>query len=326
MIFGYTEDEMVGQSFHRLLPDDVDADAELKKIWEEVRKKGYIKDLVTKRKTKDGRIINVDISRTLIIASDGKIIGSTAIVKDVTRITEFEQRIYNAEKLASIGTLAAGVAHEINNPLGVILGFTELLSERFPIGSQEHKDLKVIEENGNLARKIVEDLLGFARVSEGLEEEVEVKRSIETVLKIAKITLRVKRIDWTLRAPDSLPKAKGDTREFQQVIFNLINNAATAVPEIGGRITITVCKLDTMIEVNISDNGHGIPRRVRPHIFDPFFTTNEVGEGTGLGLSLCYGIVNKYNGSLNFISSSKEDLPDEPSGTTFSVALPIVVK
>ena len=324
MIFGYTEDEMIGHSFHRLLPDDVDADAELKAIWEEVSNKGYIKDLVTKRKTKNGRIINVDISRTLVYSSKGKIIGSTAIVKDVTRITEFDQRIYNAEKLASIGTLAAGVAHEINNPLGVILGFTELLSERFTSDSQEYKDLKVIEENGHLVKTIVEDLLSFARVSEGLEEEVDVKCSIETVLKIAKITLLAKHIDWALRAPDSLPNARGDTREFQQVVFNLISNAAAAVPEIGGRIIITVCKLDDMIEINISDNGHGIPQRIRPNIFDPFFTTKEVGEGTGLGLSLCYGIVKKYRGRISFISSCKEDQPDEPSGTTFTAALLIV--
>lgn len=326
MIFGYTEVEMKGETFHKLIPADLDAETELNKIWEEVKSKGYISDYITKRLTKNGRSLTVDISRTLVKSAEGKILGSTAIIKDITKLTEIEQRIYNAEKLASIGTLAAGVAHEINNPLGVILGFTELLLEKFDTNSKEYADLKVIEENSNLAKKIVDDLLGFARVSEGQEEEIEVKRSIETVLKIAKITLKKHKIDWTFRAPDTLPMVQGDTREFQQVIFNLINNSAAAVPAVGGRITITVCKIKDEIEINIIDNGLGIPMRIKPHIFDPFFTTKGVGEGTGLGLSLSYGIVKKLGGSISFNSRSREDHPDEPSSTTFTVRLPIADK
>ena len=142
-------------------------------------------------------------------------------------------------------------------------------------------------------------------------------------MKIAKITLKAQKIDWTFRAPDSLPIVQGDTREFQQVIFNLINNSAAAVPAVGGRITITVCKLKDEIEVNISDNGYGIPERIKTNIFDPFFTTKKVGEGTGLGLSLCYGIMKKLGGNISFSSRSREDHPDEPSGTTFTVTLPV---
>ena len=315
MIFGYTEAEMKDETFHKLIPADLDAEIELNRIWEEVKLKGYISDYITKRLTKNGRSITVDISRTLVKSADGKILGSTAIIKDITKLTEIEQRIYNAEKLASIGTLAAGVAHEINNPLGVILGFTELLLEKFDAKSKEYADLKVIEENSNLAKKIVDDLLGFARVSEGQEEEIEVKRSIETVLKIAKITLKKHKIDWTFRAPDTLPTAQGDTREFQQVIFNLINNSAAAVPAIGGRITITVCKIKDEIEINIIDNGIGIPERIKPHIFDPFFTTKEVGKGTGLGLSISYDIVRKHQGKITV-----ESVPGQ--GAQFTVFLP----
>ena len=326
MIFGYSEKEMIDKSFHILVPAEIDAEAELKKIWEEVLRKGYVRNFISRRKTKDGKIITVDISRTLVKSPEGDILGSTAIVKDITKHAEMERRIYNTEKLASIGTLAAGVAHEINNPLGVILGFTELLMDRYDPGSQEYEDLKVIEENGNNARRIVEDLLGFARVSEGMDETVDVKKSLETVLKIVKSTLTSKRIEWTLRAPDILPRAHGDSREFQQVIFNLINNSVSAIDESGGTITITAVRVGGRVEANITDTGGGIPNKIKPQIFDPFFTTKNVGEGTGLGLSLCYGIVKKYGGNITFHSVSKDDFPDQPSWTTFTVSLPIVEK
>lgn len=326
MIFGYTDKEMIGQSFHRLVPAEIDAEAELKKIWDEVLIKGYVRNFVSKRETKAGKIITVDISRTLVKSPEGDVLGSTAIIKDITKHAEMERRIYNTEKLASIGTLAAGVAHEINNPLGVILGFTELLIDRYDPGTQEYEDLKVIEENGLNAKRIVEDLLGFARVSEGMDETVDVKKSLETVLKIVKSTLTSKKIEWTLRAPDTLPRTHGDSREFQQVIVNLINNSLSAIDDRGGKINITAVKVAGSVETSVTDTGSGIPNKIKALIFDPFFTTKEVDEGTGLGLSLCYGIVKKYGGNITFHSVCKDDFPDQPCWTTFTVSLPAVEK
>ena len=236
---------------------------------------------------------------------------------------EMESRIYNTEKLASIGTLAAGVAHEINNPLAVILGFTDLLLEKFEPGTPEHDDLKLIEENANNAKKIVENLLGFARITEGMEDVVDINQGLNTVLRIINNTLMTKKVNYKLSIPDGLPKVKGDSREFQQVIFNLINNSVAALGK-GGELKISARQENSWVHVTIEDNGSGIPERIKSHIFDPFFTTKKVGEGTGLGLSLCYGIVKKYNGKMNFTSSSKEDYPDEPSGTVFTVSLPAI--
>jgi PAS domain S-box-containing protein len=163
-IFGYSAEEMLGNTFHKIIPSDLDPDEELKNITDEVLEKGYIRNYLAKRITKDGRKITIDLSRTLIRNEEGEIIGSTAIIKDVTEKMLFESRIYNTEKLASIGKLAAGVAHEINNPLAIILGFADLLKEKFDKGSQEYSDLAMIEENANNAKKTVEDLLGFARI------------------------------------------------------------------------------------------------------------------------------------------------------------------
>jgi two-component system, NtrC family, sensor kinase len=245
------------------------------------------------------------------------------ISRDITESRLLDQRIYNAEKLASIGTLAAGVAHEINNPLAVILGFTDLLLERTDPSASEYEDLKAIEHQANLAKKVVEDLLGFARVTEGLEDSADIRRSLNKVLTIAKNTLMTRKIDVRMEIADDLPRVVGDEREFQQVVFNLVNNAVAAMAGTGGTLTVGARTRDGAVLISVADTGVGIPEHVRPHIFDPFFTTKKVNEGTGLGLSLCYGIVRKYGGQITCESVSQIDHPQAVSGTTFTVTLPI---
>ncbi len=322
-IFGYTAEEMLGQSFHRLIPPELDAEEELTRIQKELSGKGHVRHYLVRRVTKDGRRIMIDLSRTLVHEPNGNPIGSTAIMRDVTEKMEVEQRIYSTEKLASIGILAAGVAHEINNPLAVILGFTDLLLEKVDKDSPEYEDLKLIEFNANHAKKVVEDMLGFARVTEGLEDNVDVSPSIKMVVEICKNTLMTKKIELALDLPERLPRIRGDTREFQQVIFNLINNAVAAMAPETGNLTISARQEDGYVHVSVTDTGVGIPDKTKPQIFDPFFTTKKAGEGTGLGLSLCYGIVKKYGGKITFTSVSAEDHPDQPSGTTFTVTMPV---
>ena len=326
MIFGYSAKEMLGQTFHRLIPSEIDPDQELDRIRAKVEEQGYIKNYITKRIAKDGRRISVDISRSLIRSKDGNAIGSAAIIRDITEKMEMEGRIYNTEKLASIGNLAAGVAHEINNPLAIILGFTDLLLENFEPGSPTFEDLKLIEENANNAKKIVENLLGFARITEGMEDVVDIKHSLETVLRIVNNTLMTKKLKIETEIPNDLPSVKGDSREFQQVIFNLINNSVAAIGKEGGDLKIAAALDDGWVNVSVKDSGSGIPDKIKPHIFDPFFTTKKVGEGTGLGLSLCYGIVKKYGGKMSFTSVSAEDHPNEPSGSIFTVSLPVIAE
>jgi len=266
----------------------------------------------------------VRLSTKLIPIRDdkGEVHHILGISRDVTEKMELDQRIYNAEKLASIGILAAGVAHEINNPLGVILGFTDLLLERFPPGSPEYEDLKIIEYNGTHAKKIVENLLAFARVTEGLEETVDVAHSMHVVMGIVRNTLMTKKIELVENIAPDVPRVRGDSREFQQVLFNLINNSVAAMENKGGTLTLSAWAEGGWVHVSVADTGIGIPDRIKPHIFDPFFTTKKVGQGTGLGLSLCYGIVTKYGGRITFTSNSIEDTPEKPSGTTFTVSMP----
>ncbi len=271
----------------------------------------------------EGRSVRLSTKLIPIRDDQGDVHYLLGISRDMTERMEMDQRIYNAEKLASIGILASGVAHEINNPLAVILGFTDLLLERFPEDAPEHEDLKMIEENANHAKKVVENMLGFARITEGLEETVDVKRSIQTVCQIVKNTLMTKKVEVQVKIPDDLPRVRGDAREFQQVIFNLINNAVSALDGTAGSLTLSANSEGDWVHVHVTDTGVGIPNRIKAQIFDPFFTTKKVGEGTGLGVSLCYGIVKKYGGKISFTSSSADDEPDRPTGTTFVVSMPV---
>jgi two-component system, NtrC family, sensor kinase len=244
------------------------------------------------------------------------------ITRDITesRKKEKKEQMYHTEKLASMGTLAAGVAHEINNPLGIILGFTELLLEKTPVGTQEHDMLSTIEKHGLNAKRVVENLLSFARYSEHSEEKVNVNTSIKAVLAVVKNTLLLNRISLKEQLQEDLPLVKGDPSELQQVFLNIINNALYAMKG-GGTLSVfsRLNKERNEVVVRFGDTGPGIQKENRSRIFDPLFTTKGVGEGTGLGLSVSYGIVTKHGGTISFETRTREE--SEEPGTTFILRL-----
>ena len=227
------------------------------------------------------------------------------------------------EKLASIGTLAAGVAHEINNPMTVILGFTEHLLEQTENLPEIHETLQVIEDEGLRCKKIVENLLTFARAPERTETKTDVNFILEKTLAVVKNTLLTKKIRLEANLAPDLPLAKGDPQELQQVFINLINNARDAMKG-GGVLQVSTLPAPDgkRLAIEFTDTGNGIPREIQPKIFDPFFTTKKTGEGTGLGLSMSYGIITKFGGNIIFTSYPADEYP-EKHGTTFTVYLPI---
>jgi PAS domain S-box-containing protein len=251
---------------------------------------------------------------------EGNIYAVLGISRDITERRKIEEHSYYTEKLASMGTLAAGVAHEINNPLGVILGFTDLLLEKFPPDSQEYDLLKTIEKQGLSAKRVVENLLNFARHKEHKEEIVDINKNIATVLAVMNNTLLLNKISVKQNMQEHLPYVMADSGELQQVFFNLINNAIHAMQG-GGVLTITTTSFNNdTVEIRIADTGHGIKKEHRNRIFDPLFTTKDVGKGTGLGLSVSYGIITKHGGAITFETKTKEE--SEVTGTTFIIAFP----
>ncbi|MFH1146339.1 MAG: ATP-binding protein [Pseudomonadota bacterium] len=247
------------------------------------------------------------------------IYGVLGVARDMTEARNLEKQLISTEKLASLGTLAAGVAHEINNPLAIILGFCDLLLEKTDPDSLIHRDLKTIERHGLYCKKVVESLLSFARITEEDEDSTDINHALEMVLGVVNHTLFVNSITLEKDFASSLPLARGDAKQFQQVFLSVISNAIDAMKN-GGVLGISTGleEASDFVLVRITDTGIGIEKKYMDKIFDPFFTTKPDGEGTGLGLSVSYGIVTKYGGSI----SCESRIPEFP-GAVFAVRLPV---
>ena len=257
-----------------------------------------------------------------VFGEDGRTVGRILVMaRDITERQKIENQLYRTEKLASLGTLSAGVAHEINNPLGVILGFTEILLDRIPEDGKEHEILKTIERQGLNAKRIVEKLMTYARQPSKQEEFADLNQEIETVLALVQNSFLTRKIELETRLARDLPRVHGDAGELQQVFINLVNNAIAAMPQ-GGKFTVMtrINPYSHMAEAIFMDSGTGIPKEIADRIFDPFFTTKKVGEGTGLGLSVSYAIVEKYGGNIRFETRLPEGEGGN-QGTTFFVSL-----
>ena len=241
------------------------------------------------------------------------------ISRDITEQKRLEEQLFHTAKLASMGSLSAGVAHEINNPIAIILGFTELLLEKTPKNSKEYEILKTIERQGNNCKRIVENLLAFARIPKKTTTVTDVVDDLQNVVNVVMNTLLTKNVDLKTDIEEILPTVKADGRQLEQVFLNVINNAVAAM-EKGGILIISAHSTnDDMVAISFSDTGHGIPPENMDKIFKPFFTTK--GEGTGLGLSVSYDIVKKFGGDIRVKSQIKEK--GKESGTTYTVLLPV---
>jgi PAS domain S-box-containing protein len=319
--FGIPAAAMAGKNLETLLPPE-DAEAFIAQVnWVFTSHQGSeIKTTVLIR----NRPYWLSIHFVPLFGEDGRTVERVLVMaRDITERHRMEEQMFQTEKLASLGTLSAGVAHEINNPVGIILGFTELLLDRLQPDSKEHEMLKTIERQGLNAKRIVEKLMTYARQPSKQEEFTDINQDIDMVANLVKNNLLTKKIELELRLAKGIGRVRGDSGELQQVFLNLINNAAAAMPD-GGRLTLItrINPYSHMVEAICADTGVGIPREYRDRIFDPFFTTKKAGEGTGLGLAVSYAIVNKYGGNIRFESKTAEEPPGEQHGTTFFVSLP----
>ncbi|MCL7487211.1 MAG: DUF3365 domain-containing protein [Desulfobulbaceae bacterium] len=245
------------------------------------------------------------------------VINVVCYAKDVTEQKNIEQRMYQTEKLLALGQMAAGVAHEINNPLGVILCYTDILKEELAQSSQTRNDLEIIEKHARNCQHIVSDLLDFARGGKTVKKPVQLNVLIEEVLTVVRTQLRKDNIRILTDLSPELPPLLLDGDKIKQVMMNLIINGAQAMNGTGeiGLYTLFLDKRG-LVQFIVEDNGVGIAEEVINKIFDPFFTTKEPGQGTGLGLSLAYGIIRDHGGDI--------EVESEPgSWTRFTVLLPV---
>ena len=228
----------------------------------------------------------------------GTVTSIVIVLTDITDSTVLRDKLVHAEKMAAVGQLVAGVAHEVNNPLTAILGFADLLMENAELPEPVRKDLRVILQEAQRTKQIVQNLLSFARQMPPQRTAVQLNAILHRTIQLRSYDFNSHGIEIIEHLDEQLPEVMGDAHQLQQVFLNILNNANDAVHEVGrpARIEIMSTKSGDAVEVSFTDNGNGISHPDK--IFDPFFTTKEVGKGTGLGLSICYGIVKEHGGEI----------------------------
>ncbi|MFO8010463.1 MAG: PAS domain S-box protein [Dehalococcoidia bacterium] len=229
-------------------------------------------------------------------------------------------QLLQSEKMASLGQLVSGVAHELNNPLMAISGYSELLANSLEDEKLARYSKNLSQETGR-AIDIVRNLLSFARQHESTKERLSINDVLQSVMKLRSYEMGLDNVELEAILEPELPYVLGNLNQLQQALLNLITNAEQAIKEekSSGRITVKTYLDNNSVLAEVGDDGPGIPQEVRERIFEPFYTTKEVGKGTGLGLSICYGIIQDHNGTISCHSN-------ETGGTTFLIALPVTAE
>jgi PAS domain S-box-containing protein len=312
---GYSREELASMPFVDIIhPDDRDMVVEryLRRLKGESLPSTYPFRVIDKK----GNIKWAEISAVSIIWE-----GKPATLNFLTDITErkkAEQQVLVNAKLASVGELVAGVAHEVNNPLTGVIGYAQLLAERQDVPQSVKEDLQKIYEESQRTVKIVKNLLGFARQYKPEKNLVDINELIERTLELEAYKMRTGNVGLSTKLGTDIPLILADYNQIQQVLLNIMSNAQQAMAETKrkGKITVTTDVVEDYVRISVADNGPGISPENITIIFDPFFTTKPAGSGSGLGLSVCHGIIAEHGGNIY-----AESTPGK--GTTFTIELPI---
>src|SRR6266446_5550896 len=312
---GYRKDELIG---HRLVEwvegsHQKDFEAAL----QTTAHGQQVDNLELRARRADGSLGHFSISLSPMRDEANQVNNVVVVMTDITDAALLQAKLAHAEKMATIGRLVSGVAHEVNNPLAAILGFTDLLLENPEMPAAAREDLQIILQETQRTKEIVQDLLSFARQRPTQKEPVNVNTVLRQTIKPRSYDFSSHGVEVAEDFEEALAPVLGDGQQLQQVFLNILNNAYDAVQETGrrGRIAVRTQGRGNSIEVVVTDNGTGITDPQR--IFDPFFTTKQAGKGTGLGLSICYGIVRAHGGEILCWNNSGQ------RGSTFVVRVPV---
>jgi len=313
---GYSREELIGMSYKGFTAEDYIKS--VFQIFNEVYRtampnKGFHWKIIRK----DGSPGFIDTLVAPLRNDQGEIIRFSGVGRDITERRKMEEQLILTDRLASIGQLAAGIAHELNNPLTAVIGFSNLLLER-DLSADVKEDLETINREAMRAINIVKGLLAFAREQRIEKAMVDINSIIQRVLQLRSYEQRVSNIEVDARFAPALPQVMGNGAQLQQVFISIIVNAEQAMLEAHrrGKLTIVTERVGNIVRVSFTDDGPGISPDNMKQLFTPFFTTKEVGKGTGLGLSICHGIVTEHGGKLY-----AESEPGE--GAAFVAELPI---
>jgi two-component system NtrC family sensor kinase len=264
-----------------------------------------------------GELCTGSVTATPVV-EDGEIRGCLGIIRDVTGERRLADQLLQREKLAAVGQLVSGVAHELNNPLAGVLAFAQLL-EAAPGSAEEQREaIRAIHKEAKRAAKIVSNLLLFARERDAERTRTDLNAVMTDALELRRYVLRTQQVEVVMELAPALPAVWADPFQLQQVVLNFITNAEYALKGVGHekRITLRTWFADNRVHASVADNGTGIESEVIDRVFNPFFTTKEVGEGTGLGLSISHGIIRQHGGHIGVESVAGK-------GATFTIDLPL---
>ena len=310
-LYGWTAEEAIGKVVTDLFYPDGDA-AEVLRAFDDVRNNGEWTGELQLR-TKAGRRVSIESRSTLVRDANGEPRSILSINTDVTDRRQLEQQFYRAQRLESIGTLAGGIAHDLNNVLAPIILGLGILKDR--LTDDDSRDImSTMTTSAKRGAEMVSQVLSFARGQEGRRIEIKPGELIADVVRITRDTFP-KTIEIVTEVEPNLPLIIGDPTQFHQVLLNLCVNARDAMPG-GGRLTLSAKARGGFVVFYVEDTGAGIPASVIDKIFDPFFTTKEAGKGTGLGLSTSQTIVRSHGGKIEVLS-------EPPHGARFEIHLPV---
>ena len=312
---GYRQEELVGQRLVQWVEHSHRQDFEA--ALQTTAHGQQVENLELRVKRSDGSMGHFSVSLSPSRDESNQVNSVVVVMTDITDAVLLQAKLAHAEKMATIGRLVSGVAHEVNNPLAAILGFTDLLLEDPQVPESAREELQIILRETQRTKEIVQGLLSFARQRPAQREPMQVNSILRQTIRLRSYDFSSHGVEVTEEFNENLHMAMGDAQQVQQVFLNILNNAYDAIQESGnrGKIRISTRQTTDFIEVAFIDNGTGVAQPDR--IFDPFFTTKPAGKGTGLGLSICYGIVRAHGGEIFCWNNEGE------TGSTFVVRLPI---
>jgi PAS domain S-box-containing protein len=312
-LYGLARSDVVGKSLEAIFPTEL-----LAELPQASDAQSVLSLYKFRLNTPGGQTLIVNLSAVPLVGKDGHVLGRLLIFNDLTERVNLEDQLVQAEKLSSIGLLAAGVAHEVNTPLAVISSQAQLAMRQMPPEDSLSRTLDKIVKQAFRASEIVNNLLKFSRVSGSEYSELDLNKLVRETLSLVEPMLRASKITVNAQLCPTLPMVYANPGKLQQVFMNLIINAKDAMPH-GGELTIATDCEDSLVRAEVSDNGVGISPEHLSKIFDPFFTTKSTSRGTGLGLAVTYGIIRELMGKIEVQSALGR-------GTSFRVELPVARK
>jgi PAS domain S-box-containing protein len=325
-MLGYKESELTGQPLEIIFGQNDDNGAVSTEEASEYSEDTSIIGIETTFKTKTDTLIPIFLSRSVMKDREGELLGIIYIGRDITELKlaeeekrKMEEQLQMTGRLAAVGELSAGVAHELNNPLAAIQAFAEFLASKKDLDDAVKTDVMTIYKEAQRATRITGNLLSFARRNEPERELGSINDILKKSLELHQYQMSLNGVELSVKLAPELPLTMVDSQQMQQVFINIIRNAEQAMIEAhgGGKLHINTRAKDDVIKITFTDDGPGISEEDMTSIFDPFFTTKDVGKGTGLGLSICYGIVEGHGGHIYASSGSGK-------GTTFVVEIPVI--